>query len=559
MLFTILSWLYIGIICFVVGIAVYSVPFQFGKTEKINRSLMMVMLTGFMLVGVYAQLFSVFAKVAGVANILLIVVGGVLVFLCRKGIAQYIKEMLESKSLIRFLFTMLVIVASVVTILVFDIQNNLHYDTDLYHAQSVRWIEEYGIIPGLGNLHNRLAYNSSFFAIQALFSLKFLFGQSLHSLNGFLTVVMLIYAITGIRSWKTKRVECGDFIRIGIVWYVFYFKYYITSACSDNSAMMFVMYIMSCWLDMLGEGERDENKYIDLCMLAIYAVTLKVSVAPIALLVIKPVISVLRRKDYRKFWICAAYAAAIVLPFLIRNVVISGYLLYPYSAIDLFPVDWKMPAEVVEYDSKEIMVWGRGLYEVEKFDWPITKWFPNWYETVVEEEFKWLLWTDFLSVGVILIQSVWMLHKRKWDVLLVYGISVIAFGMWMFSAPLVRYGFAYLILLPAISLPRLVQWIPKSYLAAGACVWLITLNMCYELNKTGRRLDSYPIYMPMDYSDEFVCEKVGKLAGVTIYGPKEGDRTGYHYFPATPRLDEKVEARGERLKDGLRIRKKSPV
>ena len=552
MVFTLLSWLYIGLISFVYGMAVFSIAYLKKPEKRIGRSPDLVVLTGFMLATVYAQFFSLFGRVGTAANVVLAAVGVILVFLCRKTYVQYFREIKEQTSLFRFLFVLAIAGASIVTILLFDIQGNLHYDTDLYHAQSVRWIEEVGVVPGLGNLHNRFAYNSSFFAAQALFSLKFLVGQSLHSLNGFITVFMLIYAIAGIRSWKKKRVECGDFIRLGIVWYIFYFKYYTTSVCSDNSAMLFVMYIVAGWLDLLSDKEQEEDPYIDLAMLAVFSVTLKLSVAPIALLVIKPVISVLRRKDYRKFGICAGYAFLIVLPFLIRNVIISGYLLYPYSFLDLFPVDWKMPAEVVAYDSKEIMVWGRGLYEVEKADWPIIRWFPNWYNTVLEPEFKWLLWLDFISLGVLFFQSMWMAYKRKWDEILVNGVSVVAFLMWLFTAPLVRYGFAYLILLPAVSLPRLVQIIPKGYLAAGFAVWVVTLNMCYDLNKAGRRQEEYPVYLPMDYSDEFVCEEAGTLAGVTIYTPTEGDRTGYHYFPSTPRLNEGVEARGDNLKMGFR-------
>jgi hypothetical protein len=43
------------------------------------------------------------------------------------------------------------------------------YDTDLYHAQIVRWHNEYGTPPGLGNLHARLAFNSSWLSLAALF------------------------------------------------------------------------------------------------------------------------------------------------------------------------------------------------------------------------------------------------------------------------------------------------------------------------------------------------------------------------------------------------------
>lgn len=42
------------------------------------------------------------------------------------------------------------------------------YDTGLYHAQTVRWLNEHGTPPGLGNLHARLAFNSSWLSFAAL-------------------------------------------------------------------------------------------------------------------------------------------------------------------------------------------------------------------------------------------------------------------------------------------------------------------------------------------------------------------------------------------------------
>ena len=43
------------------------------------------------------------------------------------------------------------------------------YDTDLYHAQIIRWYNEYGTAPGVGNLHSRLAFNSLWHALAAVF------------------------------------------------------------------------------------------------------------------------------------------------------------------------------------------------------------------------------------------------------------------------------------------------------------------------------------------------------------------------------------------------------
>ena len=53
---------------------------------------------------------------------------------------------------------------------------------------------------------------------------------------------------------------------------------------------------------------------------------------------------------------------------MIRSVMISGYLIYPYSVSDLFRVDWKLPEAVLNYDKIEIMVWGRALKDTSLYN-----------------------------------------------------------------------------------------------------------------------------------------------------------------------------------------------
>ena len=69
----------------------------------------------------------------------------------------------------------------------------------------------------------------------------------------------------------------------------------------------------------------------------------------------------------------------VALPFLVRNVIISGYLLYPYPQIDLFSVDWKMLESVATFDKREIIVWGRAVKDVKRYQETILEWLPEWY------------------------------------------------------------------------------------------------------------------------------------------------------------------------------------
>src|SRR5581483_109340 len=70
---------------------------------------------------------------------------------------------------------------------------NRVWDTGLYHLQVLRWYREYAIVPGLGNLHARLAFDNSTFLYAALLDVGVLHGWRLAS--GLLLVVFATEAL----------------------------------------------------------------------------------------------------------------------------------------------------------------------------------------------------------------------------------------------------------------------------------------------------------------------------------------------------------------------------
>ena len=98
------------------------------------------------------------------------------------------------------------------------------------------------------------------------------------------------------------------------------------------------------------------------------------SMAPAAAL---PLLVVLRGHS------CRAYPAAAVLiggAFLARNVVLSGYLVYPFPHLDLFSVDWKVPHEIAERMRLEVKGWAitPGAQCCAAASQPVTQWFGAW-------------------------------------------------------------------------------------------------------------------------------------------------------------------------------------
>ena len=549
MIVTMISWLWIGVASFLFGFAGLKLLF-FRKKEMI-WGIDLCFISGLCILTVYAQIFSLFYKVGALASAILLClcVGIVIVFF--RDVKQYLWKQIRS------LKPWIVIVSAIVGLICLQltVQYAIHYDTDLYHAQNIRWIEEYGVVKGLGNLHNRFAYNSAFFCLQALFSLKFAMNRSLHTMNGFITVFMLIWAVVSMNMFHRKKIVTSDLFKVGIVFYVVYTeaRFVVSSSGSDILALTLVMYISAKWCELMEENSKEEKVYWLLCLLAVWAATVKLSAGMLVLLAVYPAVQLIRKKQWKTIAWLVGCGLIILLPFLVRNVLISGYLVYPYASIDLFSVDWKMAKSAVLEDNREIRAWGRTMTQRALYDAPFSVWFPAWYNSLITS-YRVMFWSSVLGLVGTIFYTVRCIRKsHQWYRLNLLLVSAAGLILWFCGAPLIRYGVIYLLLLPIMFTGMLLENIRLKELSAAG----MTIMLAYSFITIGQFALWYgrpPFKFPLDYSEREVI--VSEVDGVQIYVAGKTDQVGYHYFPGVPnqgRLDV-IELRTGRLEDGFRLK-----
>src|SRR6478736_1562306 len=66
-----------------------------------------------------------------------------------------------------------------------------NYDSGLYHFATIRWIGEFPAVPGLANLHDRLAFNQSYFLFVALLNAHPFSNEGYHAANSLLWFALL--------------------------------------------------------------------------------------------------------------------------------------------------------------------------------------------------------------------------------------------------------------------------------------------------------------------------------------------------------------------------------
>lgn len=577
MLFVIINWSYVFVISFMLGTAFsrFARRLLGWGPESVTE----IVFYGLIWATVYAQAFSLFGGVGALANGILLAVCVVTALVLRKAIGSILVQSRKRNGRAGGIAVLaLVLIWAYCTS-----RGYMHYDSDLYHAQSIRWIEEYGIVPGLGNIHVRFAYNSSFFALSALYSMRFPGGQPLHAVNGFLALLLSVEVLKGFRGKRVsvtggegrhregrpcaagdgRMLRLADFARLGAFYYLTVLYRGIVAPASDFAVMCVVFFIVIRWLAHLEQKEDCIAPYGLLCVAGVYAVTLKLTAGCILLLVLKPAVRLLKEKRGKEIAVYLALGVLVLAPWMIRTALISGYLLYPFPALDVLNVDWKIPVETAARDAAEIKTWGRGLNDAALVDMPVAEWFPKWFSTMLPAIGKLMISADFVCVAVFIGLSLSALIRRRkggdregkqeWDALLVLAGMVLSFVFWQLSAPLLRYGYAYVLLVIVLTAGILYRkWnIPK---AADRILLVLLLGFfavkTLSLARYAWSVSDEPYYLAQQDYGAYELESY-EVDGVRFYYPVSGDRVGYEPFPAIP-VKKEIRFRGAGIRNGFR-------
>lgn len=515
-----------------------------------------VLWAGIVSATVYSQIFSLFYGVNMEANIIMVVFCIVVCIVMRKEMYTFLKNALRNCSNPRKIGILLLFLAWSY----FASRGYKVPDMMLYHGQSIRWIEEYGVVKGLGNLHSRFGYNSSVFALSALYSMKFLLGRSLHAVNGLIAFLLSVTILDLADAFQRKKMLLSDYARVAAAYYLTTIWDEIIAPSSDYAVMCTIFFLVIKWLVQLEEEEEDRRTniapYALLCVVAVFALTLKVSAGLILLLLIKPAYMLLKEKRWRDIGIYLALGLIVAVPWFARTVIITGWLLYPFPALDLFDFDWKMTDVVsIEVDAALISVWAKGANHIGLYP-TLAQWFPNWFRNELFTTEKILVLADYASVFLMLVMAIVVCVKKQWqrlDTLLVLAAMAGCYLFWQFSAPMMRYGYAYVLLTCALTFGYLAECIP---LMKGKRV-LYTFLILYGLYKLYVGVDyirscSYMPYYVWQDTYETCDTEAYELDGVTLYYAPYGGVAGYDPFPSASDMRGQIELRGDGLEDGFR-------
>lgn len=411
-------------------------------------------------------------------------------------------------------------------------QSSTNYDTGLYHLQSLRWITEYQIVPGLGGLHGRLAFNSMIFPIAGIVD-----RAGVGWISNFLVI---FFALTSMlmRFWVAASRSTRSRIEF---WFLLFAILVISENSffvrdlhwvlnSDSIIVVLILYWTAAALRLATSAHPATD--ISLIVLSgVLATTVKLSVAPLLLPAV--VLAWIHRKDIEatSVWRVSTVAGIAFMVWMLRSFTLSGCAVYPVASTCIFELPWAQLESYVRGEAMSIRSWARKPWD---YDFArVLKdmaWLPSWIGAVRQDPAIILLLV-FAPLG-----SVAGLLRRKVDERPWRGLHIIASGLivclifWFWSAPDPRFGRGFIVAFALLGASVVFSLLPDRPQFSRYVPALVLAGL-FLVSFRGLRLQASDYFYTIP---KVTAYEVKGLGGRQLFVPKGSDQCWDHKLPCTP-------------------------
>jgi hypothetical protein len=423
-----------------------------------------------------------------------------------------------------------------------------HYDTGLYLLGAMSWFGDYALVPGLGNLHGRFAFNNSHLLVASVLDVGPWSNRAHHLMNGGL---MAAFVVGGLHAGRGLFAPDDDpragrasaaFALVMIVPAVLLSHRYLVSLSTDFPVTLVALVVAWRGFRLLaGEAEGAARVELrDVTLLSAAGVCIKLSalvflggVWLLALLVVARDADRSGRSLAYDVVPALAIAGLMMLPWLVRGVVLSGYPLYPSSLVS-WPVDWRVPVSSVDSEAAGVRAWARvpGVpRELTLSGWYWTEsWMRRHLVVRVGVGFPLPLLLGAAGVAIAAVGGSLGRHSRATRGLALILPAALAFAFWFWMAPDPRFALFVFWTIAAAGLAAAVGVWRGAWLRPGWCLALL-VSALLVLSLERADLDRPRGFTPIP---EVPTEKYQTAAGLEVRVPIGSDQCWGAVQPCTP-------------------------
>jgi hypothetical protein len=229
----------------------------------------------------------------------------------------------------------------------------VHFDTGFYQLPQVIWLQDHGLVTGLGLLHHRFGYNSIWLALVAPIQDLSHEGR-LVAIGSTIACTLLAFHVVHAAGRIVSAVgRPADWFLVAAPLSGAFSAWLVSAMISSSPDVpIWILAILFGWVLLI---DRDRQLGPVAVMIAVGAAAIKLSAAP---LVIGAAIYVLwtRQLTLRSLLATGLFAALTLGAVMAANVVTSGCLMFPAAATCL-PLPWAIPKETAVAVTQFISHW----------------------------------------------------------------------------------------------------------------------------------------------------------------------------------------------------------
>jgi len=538
--------------------------FYFDKNN--NYGFFEVFFMGLCVVGTMLNFWSIFLPTDFYSLLFLIILSLTLLFFNLKIYIVSFKNNFNFVKSDKFFCCLLIIITLI--ILQTSLITPRLFDSYLYHIGAIQWNERYSVVPGLANFHDRFGFNSSMFVLSSAFTFSSILKQTIFIISPLVTLIFFVWLLK--QAYFRKGVN-GIF---SLLFLYFFFQQYMLDISSPSSDLLPNVIVAFLILKLLFDFESIHKQPFFFVILPLFCITLKLSTAPILLISLIAIYQT-NKKNLMTSFKFITFSTFFILPWLIRNVIISGYILYPMENLDLFNFDWEVPKLKVIETRNWVYSWARIPFTDSSIvmKQSFKDWFNIWWEIASIKNRRFLV-LALLSPLFILVKILLNPKQKKSLYILPLTIYYLSLLFWLFTAPDIRFSFSVILilsLLPLLIFKIYLFQIKKSFynrfFAISICFILLNIFSksfkLFEEDYNYQNLSTYA-FKPINVSTfktktnaKFIkgIYKTTNNKSIELYGPSEENFVRcFDKFPCTAYLNESFTLRGENLQDGFKAK-----
>jgi hypothetical protein len=325
------------------------------------------------------------------------------------------------------------------------------YDSGLYHFGSIRWLNEYPVVLGLGNLHWRLALNQSYFGFLAILNVAPFWGKG-HAAGGLFLLLLTALTLLEVGVAKSKL---WRWIFGGVLFsYLCLISGAVNNPLPDLAvSLLQISIFLFLYTLLFNEDAKEGNSVqtferglIALIFLCIALITVKLSGLGFAVACVSVVLffkeKICRRILIRPLLIVSVLTGVWGLLHVGRGYMLSGAPLFPSPVGGMWSLPWAVEVGVAQNESQLIYAWAKrpGVLSAGEVAFS-DGWFIPWAREIPK-----YIWGIVLSSLALNCAAGFLCVTRKqhsnidWrpSLLLAYPV-VFGIGFWFATAPDVRF------------------------------------------------------------------------------------------------------------------------